>query len=194
MWFRIVTNRDGSIASCEQVDSSLSNGRQTFYIEADTRAAAIKVLLDRYERNNKLRRDAAAERVSKARRDGLCSHCCKRPRGAGLSYCSQCLEAKRARRAELKAGAPKLSLAASTQEQKLRAQAKRAQKDNAKASKKANGHFIMVRVAYARCLNALDTMTPSNYRAWLVEQLRAAQEKERQSAERRTLVALRKSA
>ena len=188
MWFKIVTNKDGSVASCEQVDVSKDNGKTVHYVEASNKSEAIELILSRYRDNAAKQRERDRARRDKLRSANLCARCGKNNRSDGMSICFECSEKDAARqrkqRQELKLGRPKLWKKNESDDDRIKSQINRQKKDIEKARKKANGSYIIVRVAYARCLQAFDSMTPNAYRTWLSEQLKVAQDKENASADR----------
>lgn len=192
MWFEIALHKDYSLASCETVSESRRDGKLIYYIEASSKEEAISILLARYDRTNETHRATARARYEERRELNLCRRCGRNVCAEGLANCSGCLLKKAARRREINAGAPKRAILNTTVDGKVAAQLRTRDRDIRKAARKANGHYIMVRVAYARCLQAFDSMTPRAFRLWLSEQLHEAQAKERQSANRRNAQAEQK--
>lgn len=186
MWFRIELHKDNSIASCVQVSDSRNDGRAVHYIEAANKEDAIKTLLARYDLNNERRRQAVKNRTERLRAEGLCRKCGRVPCGGdGMFYCAGCLDKKKDYQQAVKNGQPVVPNCFTT-DAKLSSQLKRQKQDIKRASQRANGNYIIVRVAYARCLHSFDTMTPTPFRSWLCEELIKAQAKEAASAARRS--------
>lgn len=96
MWFKVEVNKDGSVATCEQVDVSLKSGVSVVYIEAESKEKAIEKAVAYVERIRlKARRSyeknrekiLAADRARRAARAkaGICSRCDEKAVASG--YC-----------------------------------------------------------------------------------------------------------
>jgi hypothetical protein len=70
MWFKVLLNKDLSIASCEQVDQAFENGKHVIYCEADTKDAALK-----YAKQLAKTRIISKERRAAAKISGRCNSC-----------------------------------------------------------------------------------------------------------------------
>jgi hypothetical protein len=83
MWFKVVFNKDVSVASCDESSPSLSDGKHVFYVEADDKPKALHVARLRFEgrlKNLKDRRLAA----------GQCVSCGSPTPGKGRRCCQPC--------------------------------------------------------------------------------------------------------
>jgi hypothetical protein len=87
MWFKVVFNKDGSVASCEESGPSISDGKHVFYVEADDKVKAISRARDDL---SKLRRHHLSKR-EKHRASGLCVLCDNRA-ATGRVKCGPCLQ------------------------------------------------------------------------------------------------------
>jgi hypothetical protein len=76
MWFRVVTNKDGGIASCDAVEGQEHDGKGIFYVDAQTPAAAClaakQMWLERYEKNRSRMAARQAARQRQNNSQGLC--------------------------------------------------------------------------------------------------------------------------
>lgn len=71
MWFKVVLNKDLSIASCEQVANAFDDaGRHVIYCEADDKAGALK-----YAKHLADARRNSRERRAMAKANGRCTSC-----------------------------------------------------------------------------------------------------------------------
>jgi hypothetical protein len=86
MWYKIVLNKDGSIASCEEAAQSLDQGRSVIFVEAESRRAAM--LAAKVRRN--ARKMAYDHKLTAL---GLCRDC-RKPARAGKLRCVECSERK----------------------------------------------------------------------------------------------------
>ena len=71
MWFKVILNKDFSIASCEHVDSAFTDGGQhVICCEADSKLLALK-----YAKQLASSRRTSRERRARAKEHRLCSSC-----------------------------------------------------------------------------------------------------------------------
>lgn len=191
MWFKIVQNKDGSIATCAEVSGSREDGKSVHYIEADSAEAACGILLARYAHVRSA--ELARRKYRVAQGICVCGKAIEANR-LGLSLCCECNDKitaqARTRRAAINAGTHVVRPMARTAAEKaalaLAARASEQQRSKTRASYKLR----IRRVVLQNCLEAFDHMTPRNFRAWLVEALHIAQEKEIASAKRATKAAV----
>lgn len=172
MWFRITTNRDGSIAECAQVEGSLCyNGKRVHYIEAESKEQAISILAARYDR---LLEQGKASTLK--HRDALsvdkCLGCPAEAR-AGGRYCIDCLLKKRERRIALAAGGERLRKApARTATEK--AASYRDKLDRLKKTQKKLGGGSTrnyEKLCFLRSLLRRYDENPKHFRAWLIAEI-----------------------
>lgn len=89
MWYKIVLNKDGSVASCEEAAPSLDEGRCVLFVEAASKQAAIEAAKVR-RNSRKLAYDAKLKAL------GLCVDC-RKPAALGKTKCPACIELQRTR-------------------------------------------------------------------------------------------------
>lgn len=93
MWFRIELHKDGSVASAEQVDERLKDGRHVFYVESDSKEHACINALRQYEAYKERQRLGKQAARAKRAAAGGCTEC-----GApanGRRRCEACLKRDR---------------------------------------------------------------------------------------------------
>lgn len=99
MWYRIELNKDGSIASCEQVEGSLKGGRYVRFFEADSSAGAVAMAaLWWHQRTTTSARHARRRADMKAK--GVCTTCMVNPAAVDLTECPECIAEKKRLREE----------------------------------------------------------------------------------------------
>lgn len=92
MWFKVTVASDGAIRSCDMVSGRQENGDYVYYVEADSKSAAVKAA--KYLHFRALRQ-AVARRAEAGRLSaGLCRHCGELA-APGRTYCARHLEYKR---------------------------------------------------------------------------------------------------
>lgn len=91
MWFRVELHKDGSVASCETVEGKLKDGKHVFYVEADTKAAALSKVVRQYQRSLEIGRASGRARSERLRAENKCWRCGK-PREPGKSMCRKHLD------------------------------------------------------------------------------------------------------
>lgn len=178
MIYRVEIRKDGSIASCDVVESAFKDGGRVFYIDATTKVVAINEA-KRIWSSLELRGKAAVAR-------GLCRRCAKLPL-CGKYFCRICADAVNAsnrERRELKLRlspedyAVALSERATAAREKLRLRhtglsaplaerneaARRMWEDPTRAVSKSH------HAALRRALSAYDR-DPTGFRAWLLTKL-----------------------
>lgn len=95
MIYRVEFLKDGSVASCSEVESHLKEGGLVCYVEANDRAEAIA----RAQMSWKAWR---TKRLARLEKDGLCSMCGKRPRAGESVKCGHCLALQRSNKNDLR--------------------------------------------------------------------------------------------
>lgn len=185
MWFRIELNKDRSVRSCVEVETSTTDGRGVYYIEANTKAEAIQALSSRWERRAEYRRAYLQDRARDRLERGLCAGC-DNPRKPTSSLCAACTEKKAARLRDLRNGAASTrAKRAESTEEKAAAMLRETERRTA-AQRLQPSHRIKYRLlAFQNCLDAFDSMTPRAFRTWLQERVEEYQDKSKRSAERR---------
>lgn len=166
MWFRIELNKDRSVKSCVEVESSLKDGRSVHYIEADSKAEALRILAARYD--SYLAREKARHlslRLSRSRQ-GMCIDCGREPQirpGDKGSRCQICIDRMKANRF---AKGPRIK--ATTDEEKAQKQISndaRRRREGARYRRRMRANLLRA------VLSNFDTMRASEFRAWLISQL-----------------------
>lgn len=76
MWFRIELHKDGSVASCTEVEGSIKDSKHVFYVEADSKTAALRLIAknwrEKHRRDQSIRNKA---RLNRLREQGRCFDC-----------------------------------------------------------------------------------------------------------------------
>lgn len=175
MIFRVEIRKDGSVASCTEVELSLQNSKHVFYVEAKDRSDAVSRAKARFDSLNRSR--------NRAKDSGLCISCMREPR-VTANHCRPCAD-KQVLRARERRGLEHLP-----EPERLAAHAARIEAKRANASEqlaKAREHssesvrsasdarwdssdFIPNRMMVGvlrQCLRAFDR-NPSGFRAWLM--------------------------
>jgi hypothetical protein len=172
MWFRIELHKDGSVASCTEVEGSFSgSGKSVHYVEADTKAAAIQILADKYKK----RRAAEKTRRQDKRAAGICVNCPASTDGGPL--CVACrLKHRAANRDLYRRKCKGENVVAPTRYTTDEQRALRAQLDAERARIRARDHARRTgETGYSRTLRRVlshfDSMSPKAFRAWLVDSL-----------------------
>jgi hypothetical protein len=80
MWFRITIRRDGSIASCAEVESALANDETVIYVDAENKTDALYLAKREWHRNYQRARSLA----------GICR--CGKPTDKDRMRCRPCLD------------------------------------------------------------------------------------------------------
>lgn len=94
MIYRVEFRKDGSVASCAEVESQYKSGGLVCFIEADDKAAAIDKAKTKWEQWR-------TRRLVRLENGGLCSMCGKRPRVASGVKCERCLGLQRENKKDL---------------------------------------------------------------------------------------------
>jgi predicted DNA-binding transcriptional regulator AlpA len=166
MWFRVELNADGSVVSCEHVESSgTENGGSVLYVEAQSPEEALRLAAAAYDvRMGKKRKQRALRILS-----GRCSACGKTNEDPFL-LCAECRA--KGRRNKSKAHAPG--------RQRPRTPTEKAERELEHQKKLAAKRSVLdaLRMERARkstlleVLKAFDDQTPGQFRAWLGAELR----------------------
>lgn len=175
MIYRVEFRKDGSVASCEPVESQLKNGGLVCYVEASSAIDALAQAKKRF---------AAWARADedKARASGKCPRCGKREPAEGKAHCARCTKQVAAINAERR-----ITSAADDQQQAARADAIAARRRENLAKGIAAARITLTKAADARwdarasaspqerrilrqCLRAYDR-NPSAFREWLLRML-----------------------
>jgi hypothetical protein len=177
MWFRIELHKDGSVATCDEVEGSFKDTRTVHYVEADSKAQAINALAARWERLREENRKRQAQRYADRRASGRCYQCGDDSDGYLCSRCAArknearraCVEASRKR-----GSAPKADRASPAA---LKAAAYNVERKRwAEKQLKAGGS----RGATLRAvLRRFDEMPPRAFRAWLALEIERLEERGR---------------
>lgn len=186
MWFRIEKNKDGSIASCVETESSVKDGRYVFYVEASNKAEAIAILASRYD-NELLKLRTSRQRRRSARvAVGLCADCKAKqpPERIGKQLCKPCqdrqLKAQNALRARGAAIMPRLD---------TETKAQRILDLKEYARTRPSRQITTRRRVLQGVLKAFDSMSASSFR----KELRAANEREGREISRKASMEQRRA-
>lgn len=173
MWYRIELNKDGSIATCVEVEESHRNSRSVRYVEAVSREEACAAIL-LWHKNEK---DRSIRNYEKRRRAGLC-YCCGAPARPGMSECADCSDRKNAHKRAVRAGltekvarphaADPLALALRIKERVLVAAAL---KNERRREVGLTSRLCLRRAFFREVLEQFDKLDPAELRAWLCGEL-----------------------
>lgn len=165
MWFRIETHRDGSIASCVQVEGSIKDGRGVHYVEADSKQQAISILVARYDRRREkgklLKRELRAKRKAAA----ICCQCQKPTDGLKL-LCFSCNEANNKRSRERGEPATRTDRPAA---EKVAAEQRIREANRLRVGKRNGATWARLAVLRA-CLKQLES-NPRHLKTWLIAEI-----------------------
>lgn len=152
MWFRVEIRKDGGIASCEQVSGSIGEqGSSVFYVEAESKEAAIALSAERWRERKRAREQALKELREKADRiTGLCA--CGNPLEPFRAKCRACLDAYREKYPPGRITKPRVAVGAQEARERARAVAIR-----------YGSRVETLRLVLAQ----FDAGTPASFRAWL---------------------------
>jgi hypothetical protein len=172
VWYRIELNKDRSVKSCTEVESSLNDGRGVHYIEANSKTEAIQVLAKRYKEIRAKKDEYCADWRQSKYDAGLCGRNCGRQRKATSSLCQECTNSQTLRQKQLADGAPSKRLPpAKTDHQRaarlLAEQERNRQRTRSMASSGLLArHKILIQVQAS-----FDSMKASDFRVWLGEKI-----------------------
>lgn len=173
MWFRIETNKDGSVKSCVEVELSLSDGRRVAYVEADSKEEALQVFARRWVIRMEKSRSRGRARRRRYIAAGLCCYCGKEPARGG-SGCSECRERRKANAAARRAGGPRLMSDRQSMtdgEKELKELEGRRERSRKHREGGLNPYWDG-KLAFAReALGHFDATTPRSFRLWLKERI-----------------------
>jgi hypothetical protein len=179
MWFKVTINKDGSVASCEQVAASLENGKTIRYVEADSAELALQ-WVNRWQRSLHLARERSARYKQEAMAAGMCVTCKRVPAKEGKVSCEACLgdqrQYARDRRLDLREPRGQFS-----QEEKLRIYQERLarglkKQKNRGANTYAYAQQVTRRDTLCEVLTKFDACNAVVFRAWLEAEMNAATE------------------
>lgn len=177
MWYKVEIDNEGGIKSCVEVEASVAQGRHVRYVEADSRADAIKLVQQWYRHAERSRRNTN-ERMRVAKLTGRCRSCMQ-PRGEGCTavYCRTCADRRAERARERFAGAPAINAPRAKTDEERAATLSRSRKGSAGGRKRSDllvGGGSPKGAVYrklAEVLAKLDSTTPRAFRAWLVAEI-----------------------
>jgi hypothetical protein len=122
MWFRIELNKDRSVRSCVEVETSFKNGRSVYYIEADSKEKALQVLVRKYQERIDRSRAYANKRYADFKAMGICPGGCNEPAPEGRVFCRRCQDDAEVKRKQRVTGQRVSTARAETQKEKAAAQ------------------------------------------------------------------------
>lgn len=168
MWFRIELDKTGAVLSCEQVESSASNGKHVRYVEADDKTKALVLVAAWYKQSEYARSRRIAIRTSRERH-GLCVQC-----GDPLTdgRCETCREKRRAQAQRYVSGEfkPRPFAPATNDDERAAAIERKIARDNTK--KKRNGDSrrrVLEKLFEVKRVHARSTR--AEFEKWLASQL-----------------------
>jgi hypothetical protein len=176
MWYRIELNKDGSVASCMEVEACISEGRNVRYVEADSRGAALKLVAAWWRRKAK-DTEYYRKRAEAARLAGACSRCRIRPRAGGAKTCAACADQNKKLRDAYHTGARVKSRRKDMTDDERAAAAQRrlVSMRNHMAGERAlcgGGNPKKVRrVALEQVLAKFDELSPAAFRSWVQDEI-----------------------
>jgi len=180
MWFRIETNKDGSIKSCAEVESSRNDGREIYYIEADSKTDALLIVGQRW----RAARDKQMGRNREMRRlrgdNGLCVRCGGEP-VPGCKKCAGCLEKRRIEYQRRGMGRANVRLEG---EGAIAAALRTRERDRRRAKNNPDAYTIGKLVELRKALGVFDSSTPRSFRTWLVERITQLEQKKQRRVKR----------
>jgi 3'-phosphoadenosine 5'-phosphosulfate sulfotransferase (PAPS reductase)/FAD synthetase len=167
MWFKVELNGDGSVASCEPVESARQNGKTVVYIDALDKAEAMRLAKKEYM----LRYNAAYFQNKKSQG---CAACTTADPAVGSIYCEQCRERKRAQRTalDLRKKIEALPPSAPIKERKVAERKLKELNVKVKALAKKKGPRGAKLVTLMWVLREFDRRSGRGFRDWLVEAIK----------------------
>lgn len=179
MWFRIELNKDRSVKSCDEVESSVKDGRSVYYIEAPTKELAIKALAARWDRKQERARARYLAKVDLRWTTGKCVNCDNAARSKAL-VCDACYAKHSERRRQRLAGVKLTRLPAATTPEEKAASVIKARESSRATQRERNRRYWrrhrrdMKLVTLQRALEAFDSMSSTAFKSWLLEEIHAA--------------------
>ncbi len=147
MWFKVVLNKDGSVASCVEAAQSIDQGRTILFVEANNKEDALRAA--------KVRRSIyKLEYDRKLTSLGLCRDC-RRPAVDGQTRCARCRDKKRHEDRQRSAG----TFVPLTHEQRSELRSSRPKTSNERL------------VCLYECRNAFDRLGAKDFRKWLQSEI-----------------------
>ena len=168
-WFRIETDSEGNILSCEEVSSKGRQGAVVRYYEALDKADACKQAKEWANRYRETKRSSMNARRREREANGLCVYCGVRP-SASAQSCRECVALNTQRSRELRLGrVPRISRLSDT-ELRERVRDRKRQEQKLVAERWGSSR------AYARYLDLvrLDRSGPEAFREDLCDRIRKA--------------------
>lgn len=169
MWFRIELHKDGSVASCAEVEGSFKDSKHVLFVEADNKQTAIRDAARRYRERF---RKATNERYHRQRAKGLCM--CGAPL-TGKTKCEKCLaeqnEGSRRRREAIRNGTyvPPKAMADELFLKKRRDATVRYQKKWSERAREIYWADDLNIPTLKKVLAQYDKLSPRAFRSWLEE-------------------------
>jgi len=182
MWYKIEVGDDGGILSCAEVEASVAQGKHVRYVEADSRADAIK-LVQQWWRQKEQARAYRAKIAATCKTERVCIYC-KKNEAVGRSVCRECI-AKQGERRKVERERDRIRRASGVvppmskpltdadrvaqvlkRNARAREYAKRVKTIAGGATPKTAAHR-----ALSRALAHFDQTTPRAFRAWLVAEI-----------------------
>jgi hypothetical protein len=176
MWFKVTINKDGSVASCENVGAALENGKTVRYVEADSSEAALKIVAA-WQRDREQRHVRERAKYQQMKASGLCLHCLKVPRVPDRVHCAACLEWHRAYARDRYHGRIDTGLRPEAERAKAFGEAR--DRKLKKMRERPGGNYGFARAVtrrelLAEVLKNYDLLPPEEFRVWLSSELSRA--------------------
>lgn len=179
MWYRIELNKDRSVKTCVEVESSYKDGRSVHFIEADSREAAIAKLATQWSMINSKSKMRMRERTAARLANGLCARCREKSL-PGKRLCEfHRLEQLRYKKASV-TGESKKRKILKTDEDIAAFMLQRREKLNKAARARVRTSCTAATTIikrYTEVLEAFDTMPPHRFRGWLTAKIQEQQDK-----------------
>lgn len=178
MWYRIELAKDGAVRSCIEVEGSFADKGKVYFIEAESKADAIKIAAGKY-RAYRIAVNAKSNAHAKSLvARGLCYKCGRNPVNIkrSVNYCAVCLDKAVLRERQIKNGTrvPQKQLRyneiSDSQASDLLAKTPRNPR-----TVRNKPVVIQTHVAYEFVLAQYRSLSPVEFEAWLVSAIETAE-------------------
>jgi hypothetical protein len=179
MWYRIELNKDGSVASCTEVEACVLEGRNVRYVEANSKFLAC-VLVQKWWKNRAQENRREKKMADRRFQAGLCK--CGATAKPGRQRCPGCQARSAQLKREVRAGRAPLHGYSRTDAERAQAAFRRQESlkkrndsryEKAKQVAGASNPKKARRIALEQALAKFDQLTVDAYRAWLVREIQA---------------------
>lgn len=168
-WFRLVANKDGSIATCEHfVGARDDKGRSVHFVQALNAEDAIQKWAARYRNRTALTKKARRKNIEL----GLCRNNARHGVAVASGLCRACANSANSRRRAVQKGCVLKVQRNVTPEQQAAAEVRYRKRHDS-----ISRATLAKRRAFKNALEAFDEMPPARFRGWLVAQIQEQQDK-----------------